>query len=59
MILFVWKIEIELNLKKNTKYWFLSNKSHDSWNNFTYYSMQKHLLELNNIKNLDKDNKKY
>ena len=53
------KIVLELNLKekyKNTDFYQI--KAMILGTIFTYYSMQKTPLELNNIKNLDKDNKK-
>ena len=53
------KIVLELNLKekyKNTEFYQI--KAMILGTIFTYYSMQKTPLELNNIKNLDKDNKK-
>ena len=53
------KIVLELNLKekyKNTDFYQI--KAMILGTIFTYYSMQKTPLELKNIKNLDKDNKK-
>ena len=53
------KIVLQLNLKekyKNTDFYQI--KAMILGTIFTYYSMQKTPLELNNIKNLDKDNKK-
>ena len=53
------KIVLQLNLKekyKNTDFYQI--KAMILGTIFTYYSMQKTPLELKNIKNLDKDNKK-
>ena len=58
-IICIKKIVLQLNLKekyKNTDFYQI--KAMILGTIFTYYSMQKTPLELKNIKNLDKDNKK-